>query len=269
MARAPHETRPGVGLDGPSDFANRHPAVSVTAKVAAILQTIACGELSLSDVARRTGLPHSTAHRLLKELVRGRLLERTTDGRYRPCGTLHRDGGGNHEAMSARAEVCQTLDDLGEATGSRARFGVWSGTRISYIERSAGISRGTCATGLTRLPPHATALGKALLAHASPTLLRRVVGQGLPSYTALTITTVPDLESCLAAVRGNELAVTWGELAPRLGAAATPVRRREDLVVGALELNIDDLRDLPRARACLFVAAPVSAVCMRLGLRPR
>jgi hypothetical protein len=157
--------------------------------------------------------------------------------------------------MSVRALVCQTLDDLGKATGSQVRFAVWSGTRISYMERSAGITRGTCTTGLAQLPPHATAVGKALLAHAPAALLRLVVGQGLARYTALTITTVTDLESCLAAVRGNELALTWGELAPGRGAAATPVRGPDDLVVGALELSIDDLRELPGARACLFVAA--------------
>ena len=263
--------------------------MSVTGKVAAILRTIGCrAELSLSDVARRTGLPLSTAHRLLKELVREQLVERTEAGRYRLWGaaakvpmwahgmpiaaqldcaggrvggatcevTAHHDALDHDDAMSVRALVCQTLDDLGQATGSQARFAVWSGTRISYIERSAGSYLGTCTTGLAQLPPHATAAGKALLAHTPAALLRRVVGLGLARYTELTITTVTDLESCLAAVRGNGLAVTWGELAPGRGAAATPVRGPDDLVVGALELSIDDLRELPGARACLFVAAP-------------
>jgi hypothetical protein len=67
-------------------------------------------------------------------------------------------------AMSVRTLVCQTLDDLGKATGLKVRFAVWS-TRISDIERSADISRGTCTTGLTRLPPHAAAVGKPLHVH--------------------------------------------------------------------------------------------------------
>lgn len=260
IARAPDHTLRRVEVPG-RDFAGGRPAVSVTGKVAAILRTIGCSaEPSLTDVARGAGLSTSTAHRLLKELVREQLVERSEAGRYRLWGvakahTVHRDVSDHDEAMSVRALVCQALDDLGRATGSQVRFAVWSGTRISYIERSAGISRGTCTTGLARLPPHATAVGKALLAHAPAALLWRVVGQGLARYTELTITTVTDLEPCLAAVRGNGLAVTWGELTLGNGAAATPVRGPDDVVVGALELSIDDLRELPGARACLFVAA--------------
>ena len=266
----------------PRDVAGEPPAGSVTGKVAAILRTIGCSdEISLSDIARRTGLPLSTAHRLLKELVCEQFVERTGSGRYRlwahdiPIAAqpdrggdraglatgegavmVHRDAVDHAEAMGVRALVCQTLDDLGGATGSLVRFAVWSGARISYLERSAGSYPVTCTTGLARLPPHATAVGKVLLAHAPAALLRCVVGQGLARYTDLTTTTVTDLESCLAAVRGNELAVTWGELAPGCGAVATPVRGPDDRVVGALELSIGDLRELPGARACLFVAAP-------------
>ena len=289
MARERDRHPRRVEAANPRDVVSGPPAVSVTGKVAAILRTIGCGtELSLTDVARRAGLARSTTHRLMQELVREQLVERTEPGRYRLWGaakfltwahtvpvaaqcdgtsdrvgratceaavTAHRDDSNHDEAIKVRELVCQTLDDLGRATGSQVRFAVWSGTQIAYIERSASTARGTCTTGLARLPPHATAVGKALLAHAPAALLCRVVDQGLERYTALTITTITDLESCVAAVRRNDLAVMWGELAPGHGAAATPVRGPDGLVVGALELSIDYLRELPQARACLFIAA--------------
>ena len=39
-------------------------------------------ELSMSEIARATGLPSSTVHRLIQDLVKWGGLERTVDGRY-------------------------------------------------------------------------------------------------------------------------------------------------------------------------------------------
>jgi DNA-binding IclR family transcriptional regulator len=58
---------------------------SVTSKVTAILRTFACGERqSVAEVAKLTGLPPTTTYRLLKELERGEILERSAGGMYQP-----------------------------------------------------------------------------------------------------------------------------------------------------------------------------------------
>ena len=63
---------------------------SVAGKVAAILSAFADQhEISNAEVARLTGMPASTAYRLLRELVVGGLLERTVHGQYR-AGPLFR-----------------------------------------------------------------------------------------------------------------------------------------------------------------------------------
>jgi predicted transcriptional regulator of viral defense system len=57
---------------------------SVTNKVIAILLTFTHGTVySLTEIARLTGLPISTAHRLASELAAWGVLERTEDGHYR------------------------------------------------------------------------------------------------------------------------------------------------------------------------------------------
>src|SRR5947209_18072903 len=57
---------------------------SVTSKVIAILLTFTTGKVySLTEVARLTCLPISTAHRLATELAAWGMLERTDDGQYR------------------------------------------------------------------------------------------------------------------------------------------------------------------------------------------
>jgi DNA-binding IclR family transcriptional regulator len=56
---------------------------SVTSKVVSILMTLADGHSqSLTEIARLAGLPISTAHRLVNELVAWGFMERTEDGHY-------------------------------------------------------------------------------------------------------------------------------------------------------------------------------------------
>ncbi|NIR58228.1 MAG: helix-turn-helix domain-containing protein, partial [Gammaproteobacteria bacterium] len=54
-------------------------------RVTAILDAFDAGHsrLTLSDIARRSGLPLSTVHRLVAELEQWRALERDTEGGYR------------------------------------------------------------------------------------------------------------------------------------------------------------------------------------------
>ncbi len=67
---------------------------SVTSKVTAILRTFSCGDRhSLAEVAKLTGLPPTTAYRLLKELVRDEILERSEGGMYQSGLQLRRMGG--------------------------------------------------------------------------------------------------------------------------------------------------------------------------------
>jgi DNA-binding IclR family transcriptional regulator len=77
-------------------------ARSVTEKVIAIMCAFVHGdELSNVEIARLTGLPVSTAHRLLGELVVGGMLERTTHRQYR-VGPNIRAIAGDGSAPSAR-----------------------------------------------------------------------------------------------------------------------------------------------------------------------
>jgi IclR family transcriptional regulator, acetate operon repressor len=63
---------------------------SVAGKVLAILSAFAYQrEFSNAEIARLTGLPASTAYRLLRELVVGGLLEHTAHRQYRPGPILH------------------------------------------------------------------------------------------------------------------------------------------------------------------------------------
>ena len=65
------------------------PGQSVTSRVAAVLLAFTdCNVHSLTEIARLTGLPVSTAHRLAAELAATDLLERDESGRYRVARSL-------------------------------------------------------------------------------------------------------------------------------------------------------------------------------------
>lgn len=230
---------------------------SASGKIAAIMLEVSGGPgLTLTGVARRTGLPVSTTHRLLGELVEGRLLVRNSDGVYTVCRALRGLVGSRERATQARSQVNLVLEDLGIATGLRARFGVWNELGVSYLERAADRGSGRCSSGLTILPAHATAVGKALLAHAPPPVVQEVLDAGLPSYTPHTLTTAWQLHGALAATRRKGMATSRWELREGECAVAVPVFGPHGAVVGALELAVDNLANgLHDARPVLVVAA--------------
>jgi IclR helix-turn-helix domain len=120
---------------------------SVTS-ISLILLTFTEGtEHSLTEIARRAGLPTSTAHRLTAELTSWRLLERTADGLYRagrPLRMISREPG-HCPSIEERAPCI--LEDLAAATRRRAQLGVLHELAVAYIERCPGPHRSLSSPG--------------------------------------------------------------------------------------------------------------------------
>jgi DNA-binding IclR family transcriptional regulator len=89
-----------------------------------------------------------------------------------------------------------------------------------------------------RLPAHATALGKALLAFSSAEMLDRVIANGLKCYTPNTVTDPDRLRQCLASIRLTRVAVSRWELEPGISSVAVPVFGSGGMAVAALGLTV-------------------------------
>ncbi|WP_327267279.1 IclR family transcriptional regulator [Streptomyces sp. NBC_01218] len=175
-------------------------------------------DLSASDLARRLSLSVSTAHRLARTLLGAEFLEqdaRTSRYRLGPAvtelGRLSYHQRGLHLAAPE-------LADLADRTGATADLALRSGP---YAVIVAGGSV-TPKVGLRR-PLHSTALGKVLLAWATP-------GEGgpsslppLPAFTDRTIVEPAALDAELARVRSAGYAVNDGESAHGVRTLAVPV----------------------------------------------
>lgn len=230
---------------------------SVTSKVTAILMTFTGGSVhSLTEIARLAGLPISTAHRLASELAAWRILERTEDGYYRIGLPLRMIGTQARYSPSLSERAPAVMEDLSAATRSDVRLGVLHDLEVAYIEKLVGHRPVSTFSPAATLPPHATAIGKALLAFVSPRIVDLVIVNGLKSFTPYTITTPDRLRRALAVTRLTRIAVSRWELELGVSALAMPVFGPGGAVVASLEMRVRDLRnDFQAIKAALMVAA--------------
>jgi DNA-binding IclR family transcriptional regulator len=118
------------------------------------------------------------------------------------------------------------------------------------------------------LPAHATALGKAILAHAPSGVLEDVIRRGLPAFTPFTRTTARELRRDLASVRSSGVAVSRQEWREGEYAVAAPVFGPDGTVIGALDLVVDEMADRLRdVRAAMAIATRV--LSRQLAADPR
>jgi DNA-binding IclR family transcriptional regulator len=211
--------------------------------------------LTLTELASRAGLPLPTAHRLVAELVGWGALARTATGHY-VVGRRMWDLGLLAPVQAGLVEVASPyLHDLYAATLATVHLAVRDGTEVLYLERLRGhASVPVVSTVGSRLPLHATGVGKVLLAHA-PAEVEQAVLADLSRITPYTITQPGTLRRQLAAVRRDDYATTVEEMSLGACSVAVPVRRR-DVVVAALGIVVPSLkRDRQRLVAALQVAA--------------
>ena len=229
------------------------PGRSVASRVTAILMAFRSGGThSLTELAGLAGLPVSTTHRLVGELVSRRVLERTTGGSYRVGLHLRMLGGAwVPEPLPLLERTLDVIADLASVTGTVVRAGVLEGPRIAVAESGGGR---TPAAGFTPdpTPPHASALGRVLLAF-SPA---GVVDDVLAAARGADPTLSPDrLRRVLGTTRFARVAVCRTEDGTRCR-MAVPVFGTGGGLLAALEAAVPDPRSGYEAvRGALLVAA--------------
>lgn len=217
---------------------SNEPGRTVTSKLAAILVAFANGrDYTLSELAMQTNLAVSTVHRLLNDLVRTSLIERSDASTYRP-GVGLRELPHVAKAPTLRERAPFVVDDLAASLHTTARLGVVEGIEVAYVEKKAGTEAGTLFPNPARLPLHATAMGKVLLAFGPRSLSRVISGSDLARYTPRTLSCPIDLERALQRTRTHGFALTDRELHPCGCAVAVPVFDVAGRAVAAIEVEV-------------------------------
>ena len=234
------------------------PGATVASRVLAILGAFDDRHraLTLTDLARRSGLTLTTAHRLVGELTGWGALRRDEDGRYLVGRRLWQLGLLAPVQTNLREAASPFLHDLYGATLATVHLAVREGTEVLYVDRLSGhASVPVVSTVGSRLPLHSTGVGKVLLAHAPDDVRRRVLAAPLPRLTPYTVTEPARLSRQLARVRQDGYAATVEEMTLGACTVAVPVTVGED-VLAALGIVVPDLR---RTRAQLVGALQVAA----------
>jgi DNA-binding IclR family transcriptional regulator len=212
--------------------------------------------LTLSTLARRAGIPLATAHRLVGELHKWGALARLESGEYVIGRRLWDLGLLAPVQAGLRQAASPFLHDLYGATLATVHLAVRDECEVLYIDRISGHASVPVVSKIgSRLPMHATGVGKVLLAYAPEQVRAEVLGK-LNRVTPYTITQPARLLEQLRRVRAEGFATTGEEMSLGACSVAVPVRGPAGEVVAALGLVVPDLR---RERARLVSALQVAA----------
>lgn len=230
---------------------------SVTSKALALIGAFDARHrrMSLSELAERADLPVPTAHRLVAELVLWGALSRTRSGEYVVGRRLWDVGLLAPANTGLRRLASPYLHDLYGATLATVHLAVRDGSQVLYLDRLSGnASVPVVSTIGSRLPMHATGVGKVLLAHA-PAGVQADVVANLTRITPYTINQPGTLRRQLARVRRDDYATTVEEMSIGACSVAVPIRAGA-VVVASLGIVV---RSLKKDRAKLVMAMHVTA----------
>lgn len=198
------------------------PGRSVAQRVLAVLEAFEAHgpSHSLTRIAELTGLPVSTAHRIVGELTEWGALTRDAQGRYQVGIRLWELA--QNAGRRLRDTARPFLQDLFSLTGESAHLAVREGNEALYVDRIYGSKRVPRASRIGgRLPLHATGVGKVLLASEERWFREAYLAGPLVALTPHTHVDPRVLADELAQIAGQGFAVTGEEA--RVGACSIAV----------------------------------------------
>ncbi|MCW2495151.1 IclR family transcriptional regulator [Jatrophihabitans sp.] len=189
------------------------------------------GPLGVSAIARRAGVPKSTAFRLLSNLEAGGYVER--DGKdYQLTLKLYELGKHvkNGKMRELRELANPYLTELHMRTGWVSHLAILDGTDVVYLDKVSSLRAIRTPTRVGgRMPATCTGLGKALLAASDNETVHRAVIGGLKPQTRYSIANPKRLINELHKVKEEGVALDCEEAALGLTCVAAAVARKGSL----------------------------------------
>jgi DNA-binding IclR family transcriptional regulator len=209
-------------------------------------------ELTLSELARRAGMPLSTAHRLMQELCVWGAVERDADGLYRIGLRLWELGSLAPRGPGLRETALPFLEDLSQITKENVQLAVRESTEVVFVERIAGSGAVPVLTRVGgRFALTATGVGLVLLAHAPAEVQEEVLGGPIDRYTAGTVTDPAQLRRMLADTRSNGFSISDRQVTMDALSVGAPIRDSNGAVIAAVSLVARHGSTTPHALARL------------------
>jgi DNA-binding IclR family transcriptional regulator len=228
--------------DAPATSAiDRHriPVIDRMMDVLALLERRPSGA-TIREMVEALGLPRTTVYRILNTLQHHDMVRRSEDGSLRLGPRLlalaARTIGNSHD-FDLPSLSMPHLQALSGETGEGSKVSVLDGDGVLVVAAVQG-TRDYALTVVPgqRLPLHAGAASKVLLAHLPKGELSARLGGKLAGYTGRTIRDPHRLAAELAKIRRQGFAHDKGEYAPSINAFAAPIPDRTGKVIAALSV---------------------------------
>jgi DNA-binding IclR family transcriptional regulator len=193
---------------------------------------------TIRDFVESLRLPRTTVYRILNTLERHDVVTRSSQGSYRLGPRLLRLAArsiGNSQGFDLAALAKPHLESLSAEIGESSKVSVIDGDGLIVVAAALG-KREYALTVVPgqRLPLHAGAAGKTLLAHLPDDEVDRRLRLTLGRYTPRTLTDPRPLRRELASIRRQGWAQDKGEFSRSIHAFAAPVLDRHGAIVAAL-----------------------------------
>lgn len=199
-----------------------------TLEILELLAQRPAGQRSLGELSKELNIPKSSLHGILRTMAgRGWVQPDRTGTRFGlglralQVGAAYLDG---DDTVGLLRDV---LDQLADGFGETVHLGRLDGSHVVYLAKRESVHplRMFSAVG-RRLPAHATALGKALLADRTGPEVDDLLPAPLPRLTPNTLTDLDALHTELARIRRRGYAVDREEnsVGIRCVAVAVPLR---------------------------------------------
>jgi IclR family acetate operon transcriptional repressor len=214
---------------------------SVLGRALTLLHAFTPGDtdLSLSELARRTGIPKATVHRLVTELASWGIVEQAGGG-VRLGMRLFELGQVAPHQRTLREAAVPYLNDLHEATNETVHLAVLEGAQaleVVYLEKLPGRSGPPLPSRVGgRMPTHCTAVGKALLAFSPASTVQAILADGLRRLTPYTIVLPALFQRELADIRRSGIAFEREESTTGVLCVACPVLQPDGRAVAAVSI---------------------------------
>jgi DNA-binding IclR family transcriptional regulator len=207
-----------------------------------VLQSLSGGtrRLSLSELAEAIGVTRSSAYRLVYTLDHMGFLKSDAQTKTYTLGPQAlRIGYAYLKSRDLVAVAAPHLEHLRDVTGWSAHLGELQGRDVVYLARIA--TRRSVASNVqvgARLPAHATAMGRVLLAALPDSEIRALYrGRTLQSYSAQTPSTVEALLAQLNVDRSNGFVLQDSGFEAGVASVAAPIRDVAGETIAAINVS--------------------------------
>ncbi len=233
-----------------------YPIASVDSALRLVLLLVDRGQLRVADASRELDVARSTAHRLLQMLTYYGFAQQEPVSRvYTPGPQLVKAGLQAVRGLEPRAVARPFIETLVAEVAETVHLSGCVGDQLTCFDsvESARAVRVGGRIGVV-LPWHATAAGRALLAHMPRARIAALVA---PELASRPLSTAVPLEQELEATRERGYAIQYGEFEPDVSSVAAAIAAAGGAnyaVTVAVPTTRSAVADMPRlglaARRC-------------------